>query len=204
MSVSEPDAASDPGLGVQAVFLDRDGTLNVKPPVGEYVERPSQLRLLPGAAEGVRMLREAGRWTVVVTNQRGVALGRMSSDDLDDVHTRLGDLLAREGAALDGLYACVHGLGECDCRKPEPGLLLAAREDNPRLSFSRSAIVGDSRSDMEAGRRLGLLTVLVASAAPVDFPPGLVDHVVADLVQAAQVILSPTVEPTANLWGPAG
>jgi D-glycero-D-manno-heptose 1,7-bisphosphate phosphatase len=204
MSSSEPDAASDPGLGVKAVFLDRDGTLNVKPPAGEYVERPSELRLLPGAAEGVRMLREAGRWTVVVTNQRGVALGRMNAEDLDAVHVRLEDLLAREGAALDGIYACTHGLGECNCRKPEPGLLLAARKDNPQISFSRSAIVGDSRSDMEGGRRLGLLTVLVASAAPVGFPPGLVDHVVADLVQAAEVILRPPVESTANRWGSAG
>src|ERR1700751_1057661 len=99
------DAPEMSGKGpISWVFLDRDGTLNVKPPAGEYIERPDALRLVPGAAEAGRMLNGAGLWTGVATNQRGVALGRMSSADLAAVHARLRELLAEEGAVLDAIY----------------------------------------------------------------------------------------------------
>lgn len=168
------------------MFLDRDGTLNVKPPAGEYVERPADLRLLPGAAAAVRELNRAGVWTALVTNQRGVALGRMSLADLDAVHEQLASLLAREGAQLDAVYACPHGLGECDCRKPAPGMLLRARAEYPELDFARAAIVGDSPADIEAGRRLGLRTVLIGDAP---LPGCAADDVVADAAQAARLLL---------------
>lgn len=171
------------------VFLDRDGTLNVKPPDGEYVERPEELQLLPGAAEGVKMLNRAGLWTGVVTNQRGVALGRMSAEDLDLIHERLRHLLRLEGAFVDAIYACRHGVGECSCRKPEPGLLLQARAEHPALDFARAAIVGDSASDVQAGRGLGLTTVLISTGEEGRAVHG-ADHVVADLVQAASLLVA--------------
>jgi D-glycero-D-manno-heptose 1,7-bisphosphate phosphatase len=177
---------------IQWVFLDRDGTLNIKPPDGEYVERPETLELLPGAAEAVRMFNHAGVWTGVVTNQRGVALGRMSIKNLEEVHERLRCLLRLEGAFVDAIYACPHGINECACRKPQPGLLLKAQSQHPKLDFARAAIVGDSSSDVQTGRRLGLTTVLIsnregkgdraaASAA---------DYVVADPVQAASLLIA--------------
>jgi D-glycero-D-manno-heptose 1,7-bisphosphate phosphatase len=162
--ISMPTEHSSRMPGDRAIrwaFLDRDGTLNVKAPDGEYVERPESLELLPGAGEAVRMLNRAGVWTAVVTNQRGVALGRMSAEDLAAVHERLRALLAQQGAALDGIYVCPHEAGSCLCRKPEPGLMLEARREHPDIDFTRAAIVGDSLSDMQAGRRLGLRTVLV-------------------------------------------
>jgi D-glycero-D-manno-heptose 1,7-bisphosphate phosphatase len=176
------------GRETRWVFLDRDGTLNVKPARGEYIEHPDQLKLLPGAARAVRMLNDAGLWTGVVTNQRGVALGRMSSEDLDAVHERLEQMLSLEGAAVDAIYACPHEIGACTCRKPLPGMLVQAKREHPGLDFERAAIVGDSPNDIEAGRRLGLVTVLLGETH--DHRTLGADHVVSDLLHAAQMLLA--------------
>jgi len=174
---------------IRWVFLDRDGTLNVKPPDGEYIERPEALELLPGAAEAVRTLNRAGLWTGVVTNQRGVALGRMSIEDLNAVHERLKHMLGLEGAFVDAIYACPHHIGECECRKPHPGLLLKAQSEHTELDFARAAIVGDSASDVQAGRRLGLTTVLISQGEGDRLAAHVADYEVADLVQAANVLI---------------
>jgi D-glycero-D-manno-heptose 1,7-bisphosphate phosphatase len=172
------------------VFLDRDGTLNVKPAQGEYIEHPDHLELLPDAARAVRTLNSAGLWTGVVTNQRGVALGRMTSEDLDAVHERLRQMLALEGAAVDAIYACPHDIGACTCRKPLPGMLLQAQREHPGLDFDRAAIVGDSPNDIETGRRLGLVTVLLGAKHDERTVVADADHVASDLLHAAQMIVA--------------
>ncbi len=142
-----------------AAFLDRDGTINVKAPEGEYIETPDALVLLPGAAEAIRALNDAGVPVAVVTNQRGIALGRMTGEDLDRVHARLDALLAdAAGARVDRYYACPHDKDSCDCRKPRPGMLLRAARDlgiDPR----DAVMIGDAPSDEEAGRRAGARTI---------------------------------------------
>lgn len=183
------NAAPPRDAPIRWVFLDRDGTMNVKARKGEYIERPEALELLPGAAEAVRMFNSAGIWTGVVTNQRGVALGRMSIEDLDAVHERLRHLLGLEGALVDALYVCPHGLGVCECRKPNPGLLLRAQSEHPALDFAHAAIVGDSSNDMQAGKRLGLTTVLLSTSED-DLARRAADYVVPDLVQAASLLLA--------------
>src|SRR3954453_10440930 len=115
------------------VFLDRDGTINVSAPRGGYITRAGELALLRGAAAAVRRLNEAGAWVGVVTNQRGVALGLMSEADVDGVHARLRELLAAEGAHVDGIWTCPHAEGACDCRKPQPGILLQAQREHPEI-----------------------------------------------------------------------
>jgi D-glycero-D-manno-heptose 1,7-bisphosphate phosphatase len=175
---------------IRWVFLDRDGTLNVKPPDGEYIERPEALVLLPGAAEAVRMLNRAGLWIGVVTNQRGIALGRMSTEDLDAIHGRLKRLLHLEGAYVDAIYTCPHGIGACACRKPQPGLLLEARREHPALDFKHAAIVGDSLSDVQTGRRLGLTTMLVCQRGRDRSAVRVADHVVSDLLEAARLLIA--------------
>jgi D-glycero-D-manno-heptose 1,7-bisphosphate phosphatase len=103
----------------------------------------------------------------VVTNQRGIALGRMSEEDLQAIHVRLRQLLADEaGARLDAILHCPHGLGSCDCRKPEVGLFLRAKERWPEIELESSAMVGDSEKDVLAGERLGMATVLLGRDAP--------------------------------------
>ena len=161
----------------RAVFLDRDGTLNRAALPGEYVQAAYEVELLDGAAAAVALLARAGYLCVVVSNQRGVALGQMSGEDLHAVDARLRDLVAKGGAELSATYYCIHGLDDgCDCRKPKPGLLTrAARELG--IELSASWMVGDSSTDVEAGARAGCRTLRVR---PVD----------GALLAAAQTILA--------------
>ncbi len=155
---------------LSTVFLDRDGVINVKAPEGEYVESWADFTFLPGAVDAVAALREAGLRVVVVTNQRGVARGRMTVDDVEDIHRRM----IEGGVAVDRVYYCPHEDGECDCRKPGTGMFEQAAREVPGVALGpAAAIVGDSESDMEAGRRLGLVLVKVgAPESPVDFDCG--------------------------------
>jgi D-glycero-D-manno-heptose 1,7-bisphosphate phosphatase len=139
-------------------LLDRDGTLNRKAPEGDYVTAADQLELLPGAAEAVRSLNEAGVAVAVVTNQRAVALGRIDDAGLTAVHDALRRRLAQAGARVDAIYHCPHERGTCACRKPEPGLLAAAARDFGATAAD-SVMIGDADSDVEAGRRFGARTV---------------------------------------------
>jgi D-glycero-D-manno-heptose 1,7-bisphosphate phosphatase len=151
--------------GIWTAFLDRDGTINQKPPAGGYVLVPEQLRLLPGADAAIRRLNQAGWRVVVVTNQRGIARGVMSEDDLRQVHERLLELLSDGGATVDRIYHCPHEVGTCSCRKPGTGLLERAREDDPEIAFERAVMIGDSQIDVDAGRAAGVRTVAIGSAA---------------------------------------
>lgn len=141
--------------------------LNRRAADGEYIKTPDELELLDGAAEGVRLLNDGGMLVVVVTNQRGVALGRLTTLDLAQIHSVLRQRLAARGARLDGIYHCPHPLGSCDCRKPGIGLFVRARQDHPEIDFNRSAVIGDSLSDMTAAQRIGARGILI-----VDVPTG--------------------------------
>lgn len=168
-----------------AVFLDRDGTLNVPAAAGEYVSDPGELRLLDGAAEAVTRLRRAGYVCVVVSNQRGVSLAKMSQAQLDAVDTRL-----RELVDIDRSYYCTHGLEDgCECRKPHPGLLLRAGAEL-QLDLSRSWMIGDSDTDCEAGRRAGCRTVKVK---PTD------GMLLAAATEIAAGRVPPTLSPTSEV-----
>ena len=141
------------------VLLDRDGTINVKAPDGEYVTAPEQLQLLPGAADAIARLNRMGMRVVVVTNQRGIARERMSPQDLEAIHARLTDLLAARGAHVDAVLTCPHDDGQCECRKPCTGLL----EEAARLvglPLREAVMIGDSDSDVEAGRHAGTATTI--------------------------------------------
>jgi D-glycero-D-manno-heptose 1,7-bisphosphate phosphatase len=141
-----------------AVFLDRDGTINRSPAPGDYISDPADLRLLDGAADAITLLHACSHACVVVSNQRGIALGRMNGQQLSAVDARLHELVD-----LDGSYYCVHGLDDdCPCRKPRAGLLLRAAADLG-LDLAHSWMIGDSDSDIEAGRRAGCHTIKVAA-----------------------------------------
>lgn len=145
--------------------MDRDGT--VCDEVG-YVNHVDRVRLLPRSAEAIRRANAAGFQTVVVTNQAGVARGYFDESLVDEVHERVRQLLASGGARLDGIYYCPHHpeVGapayriSCGCRKPQPGMLLRARDDMG-IDLSASYMIGDSVRDVEAGHRAGCTTILV-------------------------------------------
>jgi len=184
----------------RAVFLDRDGVINAAlyNPVEGKLDSPyrfEEFRLLPGAAQAIRRTNSLGFLAVVVSNQPGVAKGKCDRAFLGALNHLLHRELARQGAHLDAIYYCLHHPQaqveslrlSCDCRKPQPGLLLQAARDLD-IDLARSYMVGDLPTDVEAGRAAGCRTILVSDS---DDPPvnGQRPHfVAADLAGAVQVI----------------
>jgi D-glycero-D-manno-heptose 1,7-bisphosphate phosphatase len=161
----------------RALFLDRDGVIVRE---GDGLT-PRALEVLPGAGTAIRCARAAGYRVFVVTNQPIVARGAMTEDELRATHARLGAALAREGAAIDAFYFCPHHPSAtlaayrlaCECRKPRPGMLLAAAREW-QLDLSSSVMIGDRASDVAAGKRAGCRAILVQSgmhlAPPIESP----------------------------------
>lgn len=157
------------------VFFDRDGIINRSPGPG-YVERVEDFHMLPDFPPALRLAQSRGYRAVVVTNQRGIALGIVHPRTLDAIHRQMHMLLAREGLELDGVYVCPHDRGECTCRKPMPGLLLQAAEEL-NLDLSRSWMIGDHETDITAGRAAGCRTIRVSDLST----PSEADYRVADM-----------------------
>ena len=179
-----------PGLRASStIFLDRDGTINVKAPEGQYVTSPAGLVLLPGAAGAVARLTAAGLRVVLVTNQRWLSSPSADPAGYAAVHARLEELLAAEGGRLDAAYHCPHAGGTCDCRKPAPGILRRAAREH-LFDLRKAVIVGDSGSDLMAGRAAGTSTILIRPGAAGPAAPGAgADAVVSDLPAAVRLIL---------------
>lgn len=132
------------------VFLDRDGTLNVRPPKACYIEKPEDFVWLPGAKEAVKMLNDHGVITILVSNQPGIARGRLTEKALTDIHNKMQNDLAEIDAKIDHIYYCPHNWDEgCDCRKPKPGLLYQAQKDLS-LDLTKCMLFGDDDRDIEA------------------------------------------------------
>ena len=146
---------------VKFVFLDRDGVINRKAPDGKYVASWRDIEMLPGAERAVALLNQSSRKVIVVTNQRGIALGRLSELTLESIHRNLQRHLGSFGAHIDAIYFCPHDLGQCDCRKPAPGLFEFAFRDYPEAHPDNSVMIGDSNSDILAGASLGMKTILI-------------------------------------------
>jgi D-glycero-D-manno-heptose 1,7-bisphosphate phosphatase len=160
-------AAISKGFQMQAgrcVFFDRDGIVNASPGAGRYVTRWEDFHLLPEFVEALRVARARGYHAVIVTNQRGVARGDVSAEIVESIHGKLRDLLWKSYhlELLDVVY-CPHDIGQCDCRKPAPGMLLAMAARH-NLDLAASWMVGDSETDIEAGRRAGCRTIRVNGA----------------------------------------
>lgn len=153
----------------KAIFLDRDGTINKY--VG-FLRKEEEFELIPGVVEAIRKINERGYLAIVVTNQPVIARGEVTYSELEIIHNKMETLLGKGGAYLDGIYFCPHHphsgyKGEvkelkidCDCRKPNPGMLIKAAQDF-NIDLSQSYMVGDSESDIMAGRSAGCKTVLL-------------------------------------------
>lgn len=144
---------------VRAVILDRDGVINEDSEA--FIKSVAEWHPIPGSLDALARLHHAGYALVVVSNQSGIARGLLSQADLEAIHARLRSELAARGAALAGIWFCPHGPDEgCDCRKPRPGLLLAAAK---ALAFrlADTWVIGDSMRDLEAAEAAGAKPVLV-------------------------------------------
>jgi D-glycero-D-manno-heptose 1,7-bisphosphate phosphatase len=172
---------------IKAAFLDRDGVINRKAPEGQYVTRWEEVQLLPGAADAIVLLKRAGFSIIVVSNQRCVARGLLTTDELDSLHQRICAELASTGAIIDGVYYCPHDTQPaCNCRKPKPGMLLDAARIHG-IALDASWMIGDSDSDVEAGKKAGCKTVRVLDGNEV---PGLAADLNArSLLDATQKII---------------
>jgi len=178
-----------------AVFLDRDGTLIRHVP---YLTDPNDVALIDGAAAVLAELRDAGYACVIVTNQSAIGRGMLTERGLAEVHRVMHDRLAEHGVELDGTYHAPHAPTQKDHtviefhdRKPGPGMLQRAAAELG-IDLSRSWMVGDSLKDTHAGRNAGVRgTVLVRTGegAAVDPHEPSIDHVAADVVEAAAIIL---------------
>ncbi|KKM13011.1 hypothetical protein SY88_00095 [Clostridiales bacterium PH28_bin88] len=177
----------------RAVFLDRDGTINVD---HGYTYKLEDLELLSGAVEGIRLLNQAGFLVIVVTNQSGVARGYYTEKDVWAFHQALADILRREEVHIDAFYYCPHhpdGFPPfnvvCDCRKPSPGMILKACRDW-NIDPAGSWMVGDKITDIEAGMNAGCRSLLLSREKD-GFPGGEVPgvEVCMDLPAAARRIV---------------
>jgi D-glycero-D-manno-heptose 1,7-bisphosphate phosphatase len=148
-------------MNYKHVILDRDGVLNREAHDGGYVLGPEDFFWIPGALEGLAMLRRAGVYLSVATNQSGVGRGLMTLGQLDAVHHRMQTEASRQGGDLGAVLYCPHAPEEgCACRKPAPGLI---QEALARSGFTaaESLVVGDDRRDLEAASRAGVPAALV-------------------------------------------
>lgn len=151
----------------RAVFLDRDGTLNVEK---GYIRDVADIELYPGAAAAVRRLNDAGILAILATNQTGAARGYYTIEHVHALNSRVTALLMQQaGARLDGLYFCPHYKDgtvpaytrDCDCRKPLPGMIVQARRDFPDIDLEQSFVIGDKATDILFARNAGCRGILV-------------------------------------------
>lgn len=146
----------------KVAFLDRDGVINKKAARADYVKKWEEFEFLPGSIEAIKLLNNKGWDAYVITNQPGIARGFMNEKDLEHIHTKMQHELKKNGAHINGLYHCPHGWDEgCSCRKPEPGLLIAASQEH-HINLRKSIFIGDSEHDMEAGKAVGCRTIQVS------------------------------------------
>lgn len=153
----------------RAIFLDRDGTINI---YKGFLRNINDFELIQGIGDAIQRINEQGYLAIVVTNQPVIARGELSKEELEEIHNRMETELGREGAYLDGIYVCPHHPDkgyegevaelkfDCACRKPKPGMLLRAAKDF-NINLEESWMVGDSESDIKAGRAAGCRTALV-------------------------------------------
>jgi D,D-heptose 1,7-bisphosphate phosphatase len=182
-------------MSEKAIFLDRDDTLIEDP---GYINHPDQVRLFDGVTEALVRLKSMGYKLIVVSNQSGIARGILTEKILGQIHDRLTELLAQNGASLDRIYYCpYHPDGavakyrkQSDWRKPEPGMLFTAAEEMD-IELSDSWMIGNSTSDIEAGIGAGCRTILIDSPShskrpkPGDTQP---DYISVNIREAVNII----------------
>lgn len=150
----------------KGIILDRDGTLNIPPPVGQFITHPDELQLIPNTASALKKIIDMGYLIAVATNQSCINRGIATSDEVDAVNCKMSKLLADAGVELKKIYVCPHTEIEgCDCRKPKSEMFTRAISElnlDPALSFG----IGDTERDIIAAKNAGLNTCFVTAFAP--------------------------------------
>jgi D-glycero-D-manno-heptose 1,7-bisphosphate phosphatase len=148
----------------KAIFLDRDGVVIRKASDGEYVTDWSEVEFLDGSTDAIADFCRFGYKVIIVTNQRGVATGKIELSKLNDIHSRMKEVIASRGGSIAEIYFCPHDISECcRCRKPKAGMLLQAVVEH-QLSLPDCWMVGDAETDMAAGKSAGCKTALITQS----------------------------------------
>lgn len=142
-------------------FLDRDGTLNVRPDKACYIEREEDFIWLDGAKEAVKLLNDNNYLVILITNQPGIKRGNLTVETLDKIHNKMKKDLSDIGAKIDKIYYCPHNWDEnCDCRKPKPGMIFDAQKEFS-INLNNAILFGDDERDIEAGNKANVKSVLI-------------------------------------------
>lgn len=149
---------------MRAIFLDRDGVIIRKAPDGEYVTDWCEVEFLPGSLEAIAAFHSLCYKVVIVTNQRGLAAGKIQLSKLLEIHARMNKVIASCGGGVSGIYFCPHDISEdCPCRKPKPGMLLRAAAEH-QLTLPECWMIGDAATDIAAGKSVGCKTALISQS----------------------------------------
>jgi D-glycero-D-manno-heptose 1,7-bisphosphate phosphatase len=173
---------------MRAVFLDRDGTINVGIPTYERVDSVDKVEILPGVLEGLSVLAKLDYGVFFVTNQAGLAEGLITLDDFNAINNRVMELIESSGIKIIETYVCPHGEKDnCDCRKPKPKLLIDAAKKY-KIDLTASWMIGDRLSDIQTGTNAGTKTILVQTGSLLEAPEA--NHAAANLIEAIKYIAS--------------
>lgn len=157
----------------KAVFLDRDGTINIEK---NYVHKVEDFEFIEGVPEAIKAMNDAGYLVIVITNQAGIARGYYTEDDMHKLHNYIDTELEKHDAKIDAYYFCphhpIHGIGEykvdCNCRKPKSGMLELAIKDY-NIDIKQSYLFGDKYSDIETGEKINITSFLVDKKPLIEF-----------------------------------
>ncbi len=145
------------------LFLDRDGVINVRFP-GDYVKRVDEFEFLPGAVEAIARFSKQFARIIVVTNQQGIARGVYSHEDLGAIHSHMQAEIEKAGGKIERVYYAHQAASEnSPMRKPGTGMAVQAQKDFPEIDFSKSIMIGDTQSDMEFGKAVGMKVIFVGN-----------------------------------------
>ncbi|MBN1493566.1 MAG: HAD family hydrolase [Candidatus Omnitrophica bacterium] len=177
----------------KVIFIDRDGVINWDP-IGDYIKKWDDFKFLDGVLEALYMLSAAGYEIIVISNQAGIGDGKYLKEDLDEITENMERVVRSYGAKITAGYYCLHGKDEgCTCRKPEIGLFEQAARDHSFIP-QETYFIGDKISDIKAGKRFGLKTIMVMTGhGPLQKDSvddsSRPDHIADDLMAAVHYIL---------------
>ncbi len=170
------------------LFLDRDGVINIEKE-HDYIPSWSEFRFIEGALESFSIFAKTFGRIFIVTNQKGVGKGLMTVADLEEINSSLIRSVEHAGGHIDKIYYCTALEDTHPCRKPNPGMALAAKEDFPDIDFNRSLMIGNTMGDMRFGRSCGMHTIFIPSQKPMpEIPNPLIDEVLPGLYGVAKAL----------------
>lgn len=172
---------------MKAIFLDRDGTVNIGTPTYERVDSLDKVKLLPKTSEALKLLAKLDYGVFFVTNQAGLAEGIITQQQFNEINDKVLELIAPTGIKVIKTYVCPHGEDDdCDCRKPKPKLLLTAASEY-EVDLNNSWMIGDRPSDVMTGINAGTKTILVKTGVPSVVAPE-AHYTASELLDAVQFI----------------